>query len=87
MTRPPGRDGSPSKPGAKATAKAKATAEAGKPGNGVNWCRKFLAAEGCPKSAAECNYPHLDESSVNCIKALQARAKAKAKAKALAAQG
>eukprot|EP00972_Heterocapsa_arctica_P072584 10716514-Heterocapsa_arctica.AAC.1 len=61
MSKPPGRESSPSKPDAKAKAKAKAKAAATNAGNDVKCCRKLLIAEGCPNSAADCRCHHLDE--------------------------
>jgi hypothetical protein len=64
--------------------KAKAKPKAKPAPQNLNWCRAFLTQAGCPKSAADCDYPHLDNENVRHIKEKQTKAKAKAKAKAAA---
>eukprot|EP00972_Heterocapsa_arctica_P097036 14316122-Heterocapsa_arctica.AAC.2 len=87
MFKPPGviakEAASPAVDAKAAKAKAKAKAAATK-GNRAFWCKNFLKASGCPNSAADCAYAHLEEASVKVIRGKQAKAKAKAKAKAAA---
>jgi hypothetical protein len=63
-------------------AKAKAESKAKPAPQNLNWCKAYLSEKGCPNSAADCTYPHLEDASVKNIREKQAKAKAKAKAKA-----
>ncbi len=77
-------------PSAKAKAQAKKEKEAANKPQPMLYCKRFLTQTGCPKSAEDCDYAHLNEANVKVIfekqKGAIVRAAAKAKAKA-AAQG
>ncbi len=79
--------GGPAAPAIIPDPKAKAKPKAKPAPQNLNWCRAFLTQAGCPKSAADCDYPHLDNEAAKLCKQKQDRAKAKAKAKAAAAEG
>jgi hypothetical protein len=77
--------GGPATPAIVPDPKAKAKPKAKPAPQNLNWCRAFLTQAGCPKSAADCDYPHLDNEAAKLCKQKQDKAKAKAKAKAAAA--